>query len=222
MIITCPSCQSRFAVKAESIGSSGRMVRCAKCKHSWFQEPPEASIITAERMADEKQQELIAATTSPSEPANFPAIINNKPDSLYIKFAFAVSCFVLFLALTVVLSNVMIPYAGFYYGLFGVHDDSGIALSDVSITKIGEGAKKELLVKGRIVNNSPVNKAIPNLRIKILSHARKTLRTVDLNSHDTALSPGEGIDFENKIENSPQDAALVVMEIGNIINLAAR
>lgn len=41
MIVTCPSCSARYAVDADKIGPSGRRVKCAKCGHTWQQEPPE-------------------------------------------------------------------------------------------------------------------------------------------------------------------------------------
>lgn len=47
MIIACPACATRYVVPDSAIGIEGRTVRCAKCKHSWFQDGPDADRLAA-------------------------------------------------------------------------------------------------------------------------------------------------------------------------------
>ena len=55
MIIACPACTTRYVVPDSAVGVEGRTVRCAKCKHSWFQEGPGAEAVIASENAGKPQ-----------------------------------------------------------------------------------------------------------------------------------------------------------------------
>ncbi len=84
MILTCPSCQSRYVVPDSAIGASGRKVRCAACRHSWFQAPAAQGAAGESPVTQEARSNRAPAEPSPApafgadgrglaEPADYPA-----------------------------------------------------------------------------------------------------------------------------------------------------
>ena len=53
MIIQCPACSTRYVVPDTAIGVEGRTVRCAKCRHSWFQDSGELPLRPAMVLQDD-------------------------------------------------------------------------------------------------------------------------------------------------------------------------
>jgi predicted Zn finger-like uncharacterized protein len=72
MIIACPACSTRYVVPDEAIGVDGRTVRCAKCRHSWFQDGPELELATL-APAQAAAQPMPAPPVREPEPAAAPA-----------------------------------------------------------------------------------------------------------------------------------------------------
>ena len=77
MLLICPSCKTRYVVPDAAIGVEGRSVRCANCKHSWFQDgvPPEPASPAPQVVAPKAP----AVTQEIADPG--PAAHNPKPDT---------------------------------------------------------------------------------------------------------------------------------------------
>lgn len=80
MIIACPACSTRYVVPDSAIGFEGRTVRCAKCRHSWFQHGPEMPLreepaVQPSPVASPTPEAESQSTAASPEPVPEPPVI---------------------------------------------------------------------------------------------------------------------------------------------------
>lgn len=71
MILTCPSCGTRYSVDEAKFPPAGRQVRCAKCGHAWHQEGPAPSP-APEPVREEEIAPQSAPQPAAAEPVSAP------------------------------------------------------------------------------------------------------------------------------------------------------
>ncbi len=77
MISACPACATRYVVPDSAIGIDGRTVRCAKCRHSWFQDG--AAPEQRPALPVEPAPPVPAPPPAPLPPAPEPAVAEQAP-----------------------------------------------------------------------------------------------------------------------------------------------
>lgn len=74
MILTCPSCATRYMVDATALGQGGRTVKCVRCGHRWHQTPVEDALPAAEAPTTEPVSEPEQEQEQEPEPTPEPEI----------------------------------------------------------------------------------------------------------------------------------------------------
>ncbi|HEY8255593.1 MAG TPA: DUF3426 domain-containing protein [Rhizomicrobium sp.] len=236
MILTCPSCGTRYSVDGAKFPSQGRTVRCAKCGHSWHQAPeaeaesepqaardtpppppsPEAASGPLPGSAPDPVPEPVAAS---STRAYAPAAAAEQPRvPLGPKLA-VVAGWIGLIVVVLLIGAAAVRYrqdiaviwpqsAGVYSSLGLKVNASGIDFQAVSYKRETEDNQTVLSVSGTIVNTGSRELPVPQtVRVTLSDAGNRELYHWTFKPNATVLKAGQSVPFTTRLSSPPAAAA---------------
>jgi predicted Zn finger-like uncharacterized protein len=232
MILTCPSCGTRYQTESALVAPPGRNVRCAKCGQVWFQaapapqiarEPEPVAVLAAEPQATPPPVAADAEPSEPgfiwepgdSEPVSESAERDERPRrrvgwgqiagwSVLILIVGAMSAAAIQYRQTV--ANLW-PQTASVYAVLGMPVNTrGIALVNIAYRQEYEDGQPVLSVTGKVVNVSNRELPVPKLRVVLTDDAKHELYHWTFDVGVQTLEPGAESPFLTRLSSPPPDA----------------
>lgn len=234
MILTCPSCSTRYLSDPASLQPNGRMVRCANCGHSWFQKPPEDMPLSAAQDAPRVgggasparlagagaaaagPQSGAGATTLGGAERFIPAADRRHKQGGGISGSAVAVVILTLIALGVVAAafyqyRVEIvrswPQTASVYNLVGLNvNTSGLVFRNITYERAIEDGLPVLTIHGQVVNVTDEALPIPRVRIGIRDENADELYYWTFALPQTRIGPGAATDFTEQMTSPPVGA----------------
>ncbi|MEY4964818.1 MAG: hypothetical protein RL274_401 [Pseudomonadota bacterium] len=231
MILTCPSCDTRYSVDGSKFPAAGRTVRCAKCGHSWHQagETPEPEI--APDFVELPSQGDPAPHAAPADAASSDPPVNPSATRAYAplpsiptpraplgpKLA-VVAGWVGLIAVVLLIAVSAVRYrqdiaviwpqsAGVYSSLGLPVNASGIDFRQVDYKRESEDGQIVLAVTGMIVNAGGRELPVPQtVRVTLSDASKRELYHWNFKPTATVLKPGQSVPFTTRLSSPPAAA----------------
>ena len=224
MLLECPECRTRYLVPDSAIGTTGRTVRCANCRHSWYQDAPELEL-EQEIAPPPAEDEAAARVAAPAPPAGTPvapsaptaepfvappagtpgydAFAHRPPfrptrNTTRIRTIASLAAGLLMLVAVGIILWTTAPGLAQQVGLSIGPEELPLRIVDNPIERRKMANGSELFaVSGQVTNPSPTRQRVPDIRADLRDSQDKIVFSWTITPQQRTLAPGAAIDFNS-------------------------
>ncbi|HXS07475.1 MAG TPA: DUF3426 domain-containing protein [Rhizomicrobium sp.] len=218
MILTCPSCDTRYQADEAKFPPQGRQVRCAKCGHVWHQAGPTPQ--PEPEMVIKADEPVRAPEPGPSRTRIFaPAATHTEPEpaprgAMVAVLAGWVGLILVILAIGYSLVryrqeiSMIWPQSASVYSVLGLKVSAqGIDFAHVDYRRENEDGQLVLAVTGSIVNSGRRELPVPqSVRVTLSDANNHELYHWSFTPNVQSLKPGQSSPFLTRLSSPPTAA----------------
>ncbi len=230
MILSCPSCKTRYNVDPAAL-REGKSVRCAQCGNKWHQDPPDDLPILLEPEPELDREPDLDSETEPetkpnpetgetveADPVEVPDVVQscpaNQPQKPVSRLGWVVLAIVVvsILGAGIIFRNSIAtawpPSARLYEALWlSVETPSfGLELRNIKWSQTFDGDIAMLSITGQVVNVSEQARVVPRVRVGLTSEAGREIYHWTFVVPDRELQPGQTTGFSTTLASPPEAA----------------
>lgn len=236
MIITCPSCATRYKVPDGAFGAEGRDVRCKSCSFQWLavpdDPPPGADGTRADQTAADAATPDATGKTgkadAPPPAVDIEAAARRrnqfredeaaKQTVDWPSIMIAASLFLGIISLYPLRNTIasLVPGAGSLYKLAGVEINLvGFDFANVRVLREFDAGLPVLTIAGDVINVSDRAMPVPRVRFGLRDEAQQEIYFWTVAVSMDLLTPGARAKFSTKLAAPPKEARDVLLRFND-------